>query len=144
MLLREEIDVGWSIIGENHISSDATRSKMKECIETLQELRRMQMYEINISLDLVEENDFSLTSMPEECVTLANEANVIVQCDNLQNLPLPSQSIIGGLDNIASQDISLTLLCSNFEKSAEHISSVYLMNVQEVKIFEKLRFLRLV
>ena len=72
--------------------------------------------------------------MPEECVTPTNEANVFVQFDNLQNLPLPSQSIIGGLDNIASQDISLTLLCSNFEKFAEHISSVDLMNVQEVKI----------
>lgn len=74
--------------------------------------------------------------MPEECVTQANEANVIVVFDNLQNLLLPSQSNIGGLDSITLQVISLTQLCSSFEKSAEHISSVDLMDVQEVKISE--------
>ena len=88
----------------------------------------MQLHEVNISLGLAEENGFSLASMPKTCVTLANEANAIVLFDNLQNLPLPSQLIIGGLDNIASQDIFLTQLCSDFEKSTEHINLIHLMN----------------
>jgi hypothetical protein len=109
---------------------------MKECIEALQELRWMQLHEINSGLDLAEENDFSLASMPEKCPTLANEANVIVLFDNVQSLPLLSQSNIGGLDSITSQDISLTQSCSNLEKSVEHTSLVDLMDAQEVKISE--------
>ena len=107
---------------------------MKKCIKALQELRCMQLHEVNISLGLAEENGFSLASMLEECVTPANEANAIVLFDNLQNLPLSSQSIIGSLDSIASQDIFRTQLCLKFEKSAEHISSIDLMDAQEVKI----------
>ena len=109
---------------------------MKECIEALQELRRMQLHEVNISLGLAKKNGFSLAFMPEEYVIPANEANAIVLFDNVQNLLLPSQSIIGGLNSIASQDIFLIQLCSNFEKLAKHISLVDLMNAQKVQIYE--------
>jgi hypothetical protein len=68
----------------------------------LQGLHGMQLHEVNASLGLAKGNGFSLTSMLEKCVTPVNEANVMILFDNIQNLPLPSQSIIGGLDNIVS------------------------------------------
>ena len=64
LLLREDVDVGWSIIGNNHIFSDAIQLKLKECTETMHELRRMQMLELNLGLGLVME-EWPLTSMPK-------------------------------------------------------------------------------
>lgn len=83
MLLKEEIDVGWFIIGNNHISSDVTRSKMKEYIKTLQTLRRMQLHEVYVSLGLANGDDFSITFMSEDCITHANEVNAIIIFYNL-------------------------------------------------------------
>lgn len=79
---------------DNHISSYATRSKMKECIEALQELRCIQQHDVTVSLGLADMSDLSLVFIPEECVNPANEANVIILFDNLQNFPLLSEFII--------------------------------------------------
>jgi hypothetical protein len=43
---------------------------MKECIEALQELRPIQLHEVNFSLGLAEGNGLFLASIPEECETL--------------------------------------------------------------------------
>lgn len=62
----------------------------------------------------------SIVSMPGEGVIFDDEIVAIVLLDNLEYLPLPSESIMEGLQCIASHDISLTQMCSHFKKSAEH------------------------
>lgn len=71
-------------------------------MEALQVFRCIQLHEVNISLGLADMDFLSLASMPKEYIIPANEANVIVLFDNIQNILLRSQSIIRGLDSIVS------------------------------------------
>ena len=133
--MEEDVDVGWSIIGNNHNFSDTIQSKLKECTQTMQELRRMQMLELNLGLGLEVMVEGPLASMLKEYSISATESNAIVLYNSLQNLSLPSQAIIGDFDNIASQQILLTQLCSEFDNSAEHITAIDVM-IAQVKLSE--------
>ena len=68
----------------------------------MQELRRMQMLELNLGLGLEVREEEPLASMPKECLIPTTESNAIVLYNSLQNLSLPSQAIIGDFKNIAS------------------------------------------
>ena len=100
------------------------------CTKTMQELRRMQMLEKNLSLGLEVWEEGPFAFMPKECLILATESNAIVLYNNLQNLFSPSQAIIGDFENIASQENLITQLCLEFDSSAEHITAIDVMNAR--------------
>ena len=81
--MREDVNIRWSIIGDNHIFNDAIQTKIKECTETMQELRRMQMFELNLSLGLEARDKGPLISMPKKCLIQATESNAIVLYNSL-------------------------------------------------------------
>ena len=91
----------------------------------MQELRRMQMFELNLGLGVEVRDEGSI----------ATESNAIVLYNGLHNISLPSQAIIGNFENIASQEISVTQLCSEFGSSVEDITAIDVMNAQ-VKLSE--------
>ena len=95
----------------------------------------MQMLEINLGLGLEVRDEGPLASMPKECLIPAIKSNAIVLYNSLQNLSLPSQAIIGDFENIASQENSVTQLCSEFDSCAEHITTIDVMNAR-VKLSE--------
>ena len=68
----------------------------------MQELRRMHMFELNVSLGLKARDEWPLTSMPKKCLIRTIESNAIVLYNSFQNLSLPSQANIGNFDNITS------------------------------------------
>ena len=83
------------------------------------------MFELNLGLGVEVRDEGSI----------ATESNAIVLYNGLHNISLPSQAIIGNFENIASQEISVTQLCSEFGSSVEDITAIDVMNAQ-VKLSE--------
>lgn len=126
LICREDIDIGSLMVGDLHKKSRCLQMRMAEAQERLLELRRTQLNIFYSGLGVEEPADDVAADVPAARLLLGEfpalspsrrsptshgfvaDVQEALSLDSLDNIPLPSQRSLEGLEGINTQDLRMS------------------------------------